>query len=1459
MIGSFRFFVFILIFSLFGTHAFAQVSIQREHYTTADGMSDNRTTSILKDKDGFMWFSTWVGISRFDGYKFSIFKSSPGDHSPLSSDRIDEMQEDPVGHHFWIKAYDGHIYRFDKYTERFTELSELLKEPALKKLAFTGILAVGNNSVWLRTKSSGILQVRGSASENPRYTRLNTKEKGPQHLPSDRILFLELDRLQNAWIGTSAGLVLLEARKEVYKLRKLPPTLDKRAFRGMTKSGDKVFLASTEGQLIETNSRLSLIKTYAIATSSLNHILFSIKTKRIYCTTSDGRLFAIAANGSVSELMQLQDKSALFSIYEDKRGKLWVESENYGIVRFDPGSRAITYLLPPHHYDFGSWAWNATVFEDINAHVWINIKGLGLMNCKADAQQLNYFEMSSGLHDKELSNNIVRCYYDESGVLWISSGFEGLEKVVLQGSDFKQFLPKPGSPYRSENEVRGIFSDSRGRLWLGTKDGMLYVFKNGKQINNILPDLTPGTAGIYAIYEDRKGTVWLGTKAGGLIQAKPVTSDASQYATLRYFADQKVSGLSGSTAIYCFLEDSKGRLWAGAFGEGLIQITESNGKTIFKTTSNCFKKYPREEYGRIRHLAEDARGNIWIATSAGLLVFNPDRGKPENYDFKIYRKEAGNIHSLGGNDVHYIHRDAQKQMWVLTFSGGLNLAEGNDPLKALTFTNYSTINGLPSDCLLSCAEDRKGNLWIAAQNGISRFSINKRKFQNYGYRDGIHDATFSETSCATLADGSLVFGTTHGYLEFNPATVHSPEIKANLVFTNFQVNSKDVVPGAESPLKAVVNNVDDVVLDYDQNVISIDFAVLDYYSTDKQNYACRLIGFDNEWRNTEGQNRAIYTKLPPGDYVFEVKSLNEELYKNNPERSLKITILPPPWKTWWAYLIYLFIAAFLVLLIRKTLITMFNLRQSIAIEKGMADLKLSFFTQVSHELRTPLTLILNPAEEVLQKESLSKSGRDYMEVVLKNTRRMVRMVNQLLDLRKVQSGKATLSLQTVELVSFTEKIAGHFSETIKQKNLAVKVSSEEGTLLAVLDADKMEIVIYNLLANAIKFSGEGGFIEVDIKLAKDNKFVLEVRDEGQGVNENELQDIFKLYYEGNQVNGKMQKGTGIGLSLSRELVELHGGKIYAENRQPQGLRVIVEMERGAPDDAVEYVDTTADYTALVTLQNEELVTKDEIVDQESLPLIVLAEDNDDLRSFLTAKLKENYRVETASNGEEALEKANSLLPDLVLSDIMMPKMDGIQLLDSLKNNIATSHIPVVLLTAKLSVESQIEGLRYGADYYITKPFEMELLQIAIANLIKQRKKWFKAIQEGEKPEEINQFEAVITEQDQKFLQRLIQIVEEKLEDPEFNIDEVAESIGMSRSAFYKKFKSLTNIAPVEFVRETRLNKAKALFDSGEANVSMVAYSVGFNNPKYFSTCFKSQFNCTPTEYLKRRSDKGNQI
>ncbi|MEJ6979642.1 two-component regulator propeller domain-containing protein [Pedobacter sp. P351] len=1443
MCERFRACIYILLIQVFCVQAYCQVITNVRHYSTADGLSDNKVTSITKDSEGFMWFGSWSGITRFDGNNFLVFKSSPGDSSSLKSNRIDDIIEDPgETSHLWVKAYDN-VYRFDKRTQRFIAIAELLDDTSLRKVSFTKILAVKEGRVWLKTENEGLFLITNSSGSKPHCIRIS-KESGVNYrLPANAITFFHLDKFNNAWIGTALGLRVLKYKPKGGFEIKMIQGLGKEAFTGITENKNLVWLGTDRGYLLSIDRSLKIGKAYKISNSRLNHISVSRDLNKVYCSTSDGMLISVSGNGKSEVLARVTDKSPLLFMYEDRFSNLWIESNSFCLVKYSPIHKKLTYFFPRSNYQFKATSRNFVIFEDKNGRVWINIKGLKGYNSQKEIFEAPVFEYKG--ENENLSRIKNRYLYDPAGVLWVLPDDGGVEKILFKEHDFRQFLPQANLFRKEDGEIRGIYTDRRNRLWMGTKSGDLLVYKNNTRIENILINKPKFETGVYSIVEDRRGRLWIGTKGDGLFKADPIDPEGNKYQVTRYLSDGKFGSISNSS-FYCLLVDKKGRVWAGTFGAGLILIQEKNGKAVF-TTNTSFNKYPKNGYQRIRHLAEDANGRIWIGTTEGLLVFDPNSGSPENYEFRRYEKEPGNINSLGGNDVQFLFKDSRNQMWVLTSSGGLNLALGTNPLKSLSFLNYSTRDGLPSDFLLSCAEDNQRNLWIATQNGIAKFALDKKKFQNFNHYNGLSKASFSEASCTKTMNGDLFFGTTIGCLMFSPSKIQTEKVNVKLAFTGFQVNGEEVVPGNNSPLAVPINNSEKVVLNHDQNSFSIEFALLDYHSMEKRNYASRLLGLDDVWSNTRGQRRATYSKLSHGNYVFEVKSLNEELYKNAPIRSLHITILPPPWKTWWAYLIYILIIVVLFILIRRTILTVLGLRQQIEIDSRVAELKLKFFTQISHELRTPLTLIVNPAEEVLKQENLSVKGREYLNTVVKNSRRMVRLVNHLLDLRKVQSGKATLRISKVEIVSFLKDMRTYFSDVLRERNLRVEVVSEFSELVIPADKEKLDIVFYNLLANAIKFSPDKSHIQIIIKSGSSGFLRVEIVDEGVGVAENELKDIFELYYEGEQLSDKPQKGTGIGLALSKELVELHGGFIRAENNSSSGLKVIVELKVDNIDSHSEEVHST--YGQLTQVDYEEL-SPATIEGNEDRPLVLLVEDNDELRTFLAGTLVESYRVETANNGAEGLEKARDLLPDLILTDIMMPVLNGIQLLERVKGDLATSHIPVILLTARYSVESQIQGLNYGADYYVTKPFQMELLQAAISNIINRRKKLFQNLVEGTKDELNGSDQFFISPQDKAFLEKIIAIVEDKLDDVDFNIDDVAGSIRMSRSGFFKKFKSLTNIAPVEFVRETRLKKAKDLFNAGEDNVSTVAYTVGFNNPKYFSTCFKAQYQQTPSEYLK---------
>lgn len=1401
--------------------ATAQPKCKVDYYSTENGLSHKAITCMIQDKEGFMWFGSWDGINRFDGHSFSSYKSSPGDRSQLANDRVDKIVEDQ-SNHLWIIAYDLQVYRFDKSSREFWPLAPILQATGKKKVNFNKILHASNGWVWLQSINDGLYCVPQNDMQPGRFLKYNQHMPAAHRLPSDSVYFLYTDAHKQVWVGTSRGLAcLVQNAAGEYQVNNIIPT---GACTAIREDATSLYFGTRQGQLVIYDKKEKTYSHWNIANSRINALFRSRKQRVLYATTNTGKLITFNIDNKRISTAAYTTGESLHTLYEDKKGRLWIEPAKKGIIRFNPATAQFVLYSQHNNDPLNPIKNHIKVIEDNNGLIWAYMKGGGF----------GYYREAIDSFDNELSTpdagstkipaNVISIYYDKAGAIWLTNNERQLIKIILQSNVFEQQLLVNENPSRYDNEVRGIYYDNRNRLWLGTKSGHLYVYENGKKLSGLFVNEPPEGLGlIYSMLQDSKGNMWLGTKGNGLYRASPLNASCTQYRLTRYLPGKDLPGHD----IYSMLEDRQGRMWIGSFDKGLFQVVGEGDAIQFVQSGPAFANYRKEVFQKIRHMALDASGNIWIGTTNGLLLMNAN---PPVYTFASYRKKPGDKNSLGNNDIQFIYRDAQQRMWLATSGGGFCSATGDRPFQQLHFRNYTTRDGMPNDYVLSCAEDNNGNLWLATENGLSMFNPASKTFRNYDSYDGLPPVAFSEAAvCPRLPGGQLVYGTNKGFISFDPCHINNHRIAANIAFTNLQINNEDAGAGD-------INYMHDLRLQYNENIISIDYAILDSRFGNRHGLMYRLLGFDSTWHSDRLQRRATYTNLPPGKYVFEVKSLSNDLYSNTPYKSVAITILPPPWKTWWAYTIYVLVLATILFFIRRTALAMIRLRNKIAVEQKLAALKLHFFTNVSHELRTPLTLIVNPLEQLARKEKLSAEGHGYVEVAQKNASRMVRFINQLLDLRKIESNKATLHLSRVNIVEFVQKISDHFAAELQSKNIRLEIMPDQPELVAAVDADKMDVVVYNLLANAVKFTPEGKTIRIIIRSG--DPFHIEVRDQGPGVDADKLEEIFELFYEGHTTAAR-QKGSGIGLALSKEIVHLHGGRIEARNNKEGGLSVTVTLQRGEVP-----VPESLKAIAIPGSTNG--------LAGEDAPLVLLVEDNDELRSFLHQQLSERYRVQVAGNGLEGWQKALQLSPDLILSDVMMPIMDGIQMLGKIKNDVNSSHIPVILLSARGAVENQIEALQVGADYYITKPFNNEFLGASIDNLLRQRKKLFDKLVKKQAAVELGPGPVVVTSKDETFLKEVILVVEEKMTDAGFNIEAVAEHMHMSRTTFYKKFKSLTGLTPVEFVKDMRLQRARQYLDAGADNISEVAYSAGFSNPKYFSTCFREKYKVSPSDYMKAK-------
>ncbi|MHC0444778.1 hybrid sensor histidine kinase/response regulator transcription factor [Flavobacterium sp. 3-218] len=1442
-----QFFVTLIIF-LTGTlfiKAHAQIKCKIESYTTEDGLSHDNIRDIIKDKEGFIWLATWDGINRFDGKNFITYKATAGDNSTLGNNRIDLMKEDAYGY-IWVKAYDRQIYRFEKSTEKFVSVADIL---ATNKIEFEDIITAKNGNVWLTTVKKGIFLAQKTANNQIKLSHFSNDLKGSYPPASNKLNAFNIDTDNDLWVGSEDGLdVISKFLQQSYRRNRI---LQNRNINCIISENNNIWTGTKDGELICYNKISKKISSYKISIKTINSIIKSKNGGVLFITTATGQLLTFDLKTfKINSTIQIS-QGPIFSVYPDKSGLLWIEPEKHGVFLVDPKSKNIKFFSQQTDATFLQLEHSFGVFEDNFDRVWVKLKGGGFGFYNKKENTLDFFYNRPGSENQKFSNIVASMYFDPSGILWMSTNDRGINKVIFQKDVFQQQLLVTNTKNKSENEIRSVFTDHKNRLWIASKAGKVKVYKNSQEIKNFFVNYTNGDIGlVYSIVQDKKGNIWLGTKGNGLYKAESVNKESSQYRLTQFKTDKKDPNSIGSNAIYSVLEDQNARIWIGTYGGGLNLMKEENGKISFIKN---FKNYPITESSRVRFLIKGYKGEIWAATTNGLITFSPRNYNPAIIKFSRHVKISGDKSSLASNDVIHLYKDSQGKIWVSSAGGGLNRAFEKD--NRLAFQNFSKQDGLPSDFILSMAEDNDKNLWLATENGISKFNLTNHTFRNYDSYDGLLKTGFSESSSLKLPNGNLIFGCRNGYLDFNPKKIENQKITAQLVFTSFEINNKSSnVKSEEYPLKADINYNKEIELDYQHNTVSIYYTVLDYRSNNKQLYAYRLKGLDDTWHEVKNQKKATFTNLPPGDYEFEVKSLNPELYSSVPHKSLKFTITPPFWKTNWAFLLYFIICAALLETSRRIASSMIQLRNKVIVEQEMTELKLSFFTNISHELRTPLTLIVNPLEEIAKTEDLTPQGHDYIATVRKNTNRLVRFVNQLLDFRKVQSGNEELHAEPVELVTFINEINSLFVQTSHEKNIRIKTDYGSENLIVNLDREKMDIVLYNLLSNAFKFSPDNSTITIAVKV--ENEILeISIADQGTGVEESKLEEIFKLYYETNTGKAK-NVGTGIGLALCREYVKLHQGNIYAENNGDGGLTVFIKINLNTK--ILQNSDSLHLRSVKIKEQGVEIETveysRSNADPNSDMPVVLIVEDNAELRSFLKVQLQKYYRILEAPNGKEGLKMAVSKLPDLILSDVMMPEMNGIELLDALKNTTETSHIPVILLTAKSSVENQIEGLNYGADYYITKPFNNDFLLASIENLIKFRKKFFKQLQSDLKTIALEPGEIVITTKDEQFLKDVIAVVEKGLTDTAFNIEVIANSMNMSRVTFNRKFKSLTGMTPVEFVKEMRVKRAKQFLDAGETDIADIGYRVGFNSSGYFSTCFKEVFQMSPSDYLKQKSD-----
>jgi signal transduction histidine kinase/DNA-binding response OmpR family regulator/ligand-binding sensor domain-containing protein len=1451
----------------------AQLDGSFTHYSAENGLSQNTVMSIAQDRNGFLWFATWDGVNKFDGYSFTIYKANTD--IGLSHNRINFISEDRYGF-LWLLSYDDRVQRFNPSTERFIKIPEPQDD-----VNITAVKILPNGTVWLLTDNNGSFR---AVTDSIDYSLETQHFKATDaFIPARAVNNVFSDAEGNEWVLGNNGLGLVKpnsAGTESFFVEESRSASRPQRFYAACENTDEIYFCSDKGRVWRYGKTSKRFVPLQLPVASNIVSVHCITPKELIITSStDGFFTCNITTGATThyspEKYAEYSPLPVLSVYKDKCSELWFEQETIGkVTHFNPHLKTLKQenlnvepagankALPAFH-----------IHEDANGYTWVHPFGGGFSYFDRQKNKLIPFHNDPLSPDWRFSNKIHSAFSDRQGNLWMSTHSKGLEKISFNHSPFKIIKLADVKSHESlSNEVRALYQDADSNLWVGLKDGYLRTFdKTGKykgyltETGRIANSGTPVKGVVYCIAQDNKNNLWFGTKGDGLIKAQK-NGDNCKLTRFKYDPGN-IYSLSDDN-IYSIHQDRNGRIWIATFGGGINYFDENETPDVrFINHRNYLKNYPIDRCYRVRFITSDNSNNIWVGTTVGLLSFHAGFNNPDEIKFEHRINEENDPQSLSNNDVHWISVTNGNEIYVATFGGGLNKIIRSDG--KITFQRLTNEDGLSSDVLLSMKEDRDGNLWICTENGISKFFTATNMFENFDRKSMFDHLRFNEAAAARLHDNRFIFGTSAGILSFYPDSVKTKDFVPPIVFTRLQIKGETINPNKKSVIQNVINDVPKLTLSHRENIFSIQYSALDMTDPDHLKYAYILEGFDENWTYAENRRVAIYTNLPKGKYVFKVKSTNSDGIWIDNVRELPIEALPSFWETPVAWLLYFLVILSIILTSVYTLLTFFKLKHKVSVEQQVADIKLRFFTDISHELRTPLTLINGPVEHILEEKGLSNRVREQLYTVKRNSDRMLNLVNQILDFRKIQNNRMKLIVSHVNAVDLVRKTMRNFESLAQEKNIDFVFETESDATFLWLDMDKFDKIIFNLLSNAFKYTMPGKMIKIFLS-DEEKSCIIGVRDQGHGISEEKRDSIFIRFENNVEKNMFDINSTGIGLSLVKEFTEMHNGKISVDSKLGKGTTFKVEFPKGRRHFGkdVEYLMSDAKHETLneeMEADNAPEIEKQADDDNARKEIMLLTEDNTELRHFLKTVFEDSFHVVEAADGKAGLTKAVDLVPDIIISDVMMPEMDGIEMTIKLRNNIITSHIPIVLLTAKTTIDDKIAGLEYGADDYITKPFSSVYLKARVENLLAQRRKLQKIYFASLIPASTEKPPATVTEpdntdknedngispKDRKFMDKLMSLMEENMSNSELVVEELARELAMSRSVFFKKLKSLTGLAPVEFIRDIRVKKAAQLIQTAEYTMTEISQMVGINDSRYFSKYFKKVYGVTPSGYKER--------
>ncbi|HYG40456.1 MAG TPA: two-component regulator propeller domain-containing protein [Cytophagales bacterium] len=1403
--------LFIFSFSLNGQSP----KIKFKHITSEEGLSQSHGMCILQDSEGFMWFGTHDGLNKWDGYKMTVYRNNPKDSTSLSNNDIVSLFEDR-DNNLWICTING-LNLFDRKKESFKSFKhDPSNDKSISSSNVRSVYEDKDGDLWVGTNGGGL----NKFDKKETFTRFNSDEIGSNTF----ICFYE-DKKDNLWIGTGNGLRHYDKKTNVF----------------------------TSYRRIESDQN-------SLSGEFINAIL------------------------------------------EDHLGNLWIATQDGGLNLFDRSSKTFKHFL--NHPNDPSSLGNNNLYcliEDKSGNLWIGTEngGLNLLDRKTNS----FIHYTQDKNDPgSISNNTVSALYeDNSGNIWVGMHRGGINFFSTKPENFKHYKAEIYPNSISNNNIKPIYENKNGNIWIGTDGGGLNFYDRNKNTfqhfkHDPQNSRSIGSDAVLGIAEDHAGKLWVGTWGGGLN-----SFDHSTGTFKRYYHDPKDINTISSNNVWTLYKDKKGNLWIGSFGGGLDLLDSKTGKITRISAGPDGQEALTSK--NIFVINEDKEGNIWIGTQSGLNRYNPITNR-----FTQFLADEKKNTAISSNYINAIFNDSKGRLWIGT-QKGLNLFNPQNE----TFSLAGEKEGLGIIAIQGILEDEKGNFWISTLKGLAKFNPDIKSFQNFTIADGLQGNEFSQNSTLKTKSGEMIFGGLKGFNLFHPDSLKNNPFVPPVYITGFQIFNKNLeIGGKNSPLTHSISQTKDITLSYKQSVFSFEFSALNYTAAENNEYAYMLEGFDTEWNYVGHQRKATYTNIDAGTYTFKVKASNNDGVWNEEGASIKLTITPPWYQTWWfKVLLLVAISATIVsifylrvasikqqnrllekevkkrtheltdlnsfLLERNEEIKLQNekleeynqkvlsqsdkilnqqkhiLEQNQVLENTIKELRKSnqtkdkFFSILAHDLKNPVAALSGIAESLnftLPKLS-QKEVQGYIKDIHLASQGVYNLLINLLNWSKTQSKRLEHFPSVFNINDLVRNNALLLQQQLHNKELKLTIDINSSHF-AYADYNMIDAIVRNLLNNSIKFTYSGGSIKMESQEA-DEEIIISLTDDGVGMSEEQLETLFNVEKNYNTSGTDGETGTGLGMIIIKEFIHANGGKISVSSEKDKGSTFKISLPKAETPEETVKGEKAWESAVEQLIEPGEDFSMEKTIKLKGKKLLIV-DDNKEVRSHLKLMLSETFEVFEAKDGKEGLEIAIKNQPFTIITDMIMPVMNGIEFCKEIKKNTSTSHIPIILLTSQVNEESQISGYGAGAEIYLNKPVKKRLLINVFLNFIHNQEIMREKMMGSTNflPEEVQ-----FNKAEEEFFNGVIEVILENLSDPYFDFKIICNQMNISRTVLYTKIKTITGQGVHEFIKGIRLKKSLKLLAEGKWNISQIALEVGFNSHSYFNKCFIKQYGMPPKDYIKK--------